>query len=199
MTPSDEQRETISGALASTGDDGIRTVLDFWFAPESRPYWFERSEGFDAAVEEVLEPLHRLAVADALEHWRDSPKGALALVLLLDQVPRNIYRGQVLAFAFDARARAVADGALSAGFDRQLEPAERFFLYLPFEHSEDLDDQERALELIAALGDEGWTWYARRHRDIIARFGRFPHRNATLGRETTQAEAQFLQEPDSAF
>ncbi|WP_051608968.1 DUF924 family protein [Fodinicurvata fenggangensis] len=187
-----------------TGADSVAQanpdqVLDFWFAPESRPYWFQQSQGFDAAVEEVLAPLHRLAVAEVLEDWRESPRGALALVLLLDQVPRNLHRGQSLAFAFDARALAIADGAIAADFDQQLSIEERFFLYLPFEHSENLDDQERALALISALGDESWTYYAQRHRDIVARFGRFPHRNAALGRETTEAEAQFLKEPDSSF
>lgn len=174
-------------------------VLDFWFAPGRERQWFARSDDFDAAVADTLGPWHREAVAGALEEWRDSARGALALVLLLDQVPRQIHRGRPEAFACDARARAVTAGAVAADYDHLLSVPERLFLYLPYEHSEELADQERAVALIEALGDAEWTRYAVIHRDIVARFGRFPHRNAVLGRETTAEEAAFLQEPDSSF
>jgi len=187
-------------AEASRADQGpFEPVLDFWFAPGRERQWFAGDKAFDAAVAETLEPWHRQAVAGDLEDWREASRGALALVLLLDQVPRQLYRGQAQAFACDARARAVADGAVARGYDRLLTLPERLFLYLPFEHSEDLADQERALALIETLGDAEWTRYAALHRDIIARFGRFPHRNAALGRETTEEEAAFLLEPDSSF
>lgn len=178
---------------------GFEGVLAFWFAEGRDKQWFARSEAFDAAVAEALGPWYRRALTGALEDWRRSAHGALALVLLLDQVPRQLHRGRAEAFACDARARAVAREAVDSGRDRLLTTTERLFLYLPFEHSEDPADQERAVALIAELGDAEWTRYAEQHRDIVARFGRFPHRNAALGRATTPEEAAFLQGPNSSF
>lgn len=174
-------------------------VLDFWFGSGREQQWFARSDAFDREVAQALGPWHRRARAGELEDWREQAGGALALVLLLDQVPRQLYRDKPEAFASDAHARAVAEQAIARGQDQQLSAAEKLFLYLPLEHSEDLADQERAVALISALGDAEWTRYAVIHRDIIARFGRFPHRNAALGRDTTPEEATFLQEPDSSF
>lgn len=188
------------GPGTSTTHDAIEHVLAFWFADGREAQWFERSETFDAAVREALEALHLRAAAGTLDHWAETPRGALALVILLDQVPRNLYRGTARAFATDAKARAVCRAALDAGHDAALaSAAERLFLYLPLEHSEDLADQERCVGLVAALGDAEQLRYAERHREIVQRFGRFPHRNAALGRETTEAEAAFLQEPESSF
>lgn len=177
----------------------MEELLGFWFDPENRRHWFEVEESFDREVERRFGGLMQAAAAGKLDHWAESPRGALALCILLDQLPRNIARGTPGAFAHDEQARAVARRALAAGFDRGLLPGERLFLYLPFEHSENLDDQERSVALFGELGSAEWLDYAVRHRDIIARFGRFPHRNAVLGRPSTEAETAFLQEPNSSF
>lgn len=174
-------------------------VLDFWFAATTRPGWFVRSEVFDARVRAELGPLHERAARGELDAWAGEPRGALALVILLDQVPRNIHRGSPLAFASDARALQHARAAVDAGLDRSLEEVERVFLYLPFEHSEALADQDRSVALMGALAEPMWLDYAERHRVVIARFGRFPHRNATLGRESSPEELEFLQQPGSSF
>jgi uncharacterized protein (DUF924 family) len=175
-------------------------VLDFWFDPANKEFWFERSDSFDAAVGRRLAALHRQAVAGELDAWADSPKGALALCILLDQVPRNIYRGSPEAFASDPEALKVARRALESEFDSSLSAEERLFLYLPFEHSEDLADQELCCRLFGAMTENPeWLTYAERHREIIQRFGRFPHRNAVLGRPSTEEERAFLEEPNSSF
>ncbi|WP_434386337.1 DUF924 family protein [Melittangium boletus] len=186
-------------------------VLSFWFGPVSDPeahqpraHWFQRDEAFDAACAQRLTEAHEQAAKGQLDTWKDEPRSALALVLLLDQVPRNLYRDTARAYATDAQARAVARHALARGLDVPLPPVWRWFLYLPFEHSEDLNDQRLSVSLFELPGrsDEVHTQtaeYARRHRDIIERFGRFPHRNGALGRESTPEEVAFLQEPDSSF
>jgi len=186
-------------------------VLAFWFAspPGAEDYgrmrelWFEKDPSFDEAVRRILGPAHEAACAGVLDGWVASVRGSLALVILLDQVPRNLFRGEARAYAYDGEARATASAAIAQGFDRALLPAERMFLYLPFEHSEALADQERALELFAALEafpeTRGISENARRHAEIIRRFGRFPHRNRALGRADTAEEAAFLKEPGSAF
>lgn len=175
-------------------------VLEFWFSPQNRPRWFVRSDEFDRAVCERFGELHARAAEGELADWAATPRGALALILLLDQVPRNIFRGTPAAFASDPLALATARAAVDAGHDRDLSQEERVFMYLPFEHSEDLRDQERCLELMGGLSDEpSWREYAEAHRKIIARFGRFPHRNAVLGRESTPEEVAFLTEPNSSF
>ncbi|WP_338089144.1 DUF924 family protein [Nannocystis pusilla] len=140
------------------------------------------------------------AASGALDGWGAAPRGALALVILLDQFPRNMFRGTPEAFASDAKAREVANAALDAGHEHALTQEERLFLYLPLEHSEELADQERCVELMRALDETPmWLDYAVRHRDVIARFGRFPHRNAVLGRESTAEECEFLMQPGSSF
>jgi uncharacterized protein (DUF924 family) len=178
---------------------GWDAVLDFWFAEEHRAKWFVKDAGFDDAVAATLAPWLDAARAGRLGAWPASPRGALARVLLFDQAPRNLSRGTAEAFALDPWARALARQAVAAGHDRALDAAGRLFLYLPFEHSEDPADQDLSVRLIAALGDAEWTRYAERHREIVRRFGRFPHRNAALGRATTAAEAAFLEEPESSF
>jgi uncharacterized protein (DUF924 family) len=182
-----------------------RAVLDFWFgAPPYAPrkIWFERNAGFDRACGGFAEDRSR-AAAGAYDDWASTAEGALALVLLLDQFPRNLYRGSDAAYASDAKARDVARRALAAGHDARLDPVRRIFLYLPLEHSEELADQDEACRRFAAMTDHPehaeLVRYAERHREIIARFGRFPHRNAALGRMTTPEEAAFLEEPDSSF
>lgn len=175
-------------------------VLEFWFSAGARPRWFVRSDEFDREIRERLGELHARAAAGGLDGWATTRQGALALVLLLDQVPRNVFRGTAGAFASDAKARAVACAAIDAGLDRDMSQEERLFLYLPLEHSEDLADQERCVELMRELDEApNWLDYAIRHRDIIARFGRFPHRNAVLGRVSTDEEREFLLQPGSSF
>lgn len=174
-------------------------VLAFWFAPGNEKLWFERSERFDQAVRLHLLPAYERAGEGLLADWQASAEGSLALVLLLDQVPRNLFRGTRRAFATDAMARAAARRALRLGHDLGRTRLERLFLYLPFEHSEDLAEQYLSEALIAAIGEAELTRYATRHREIIERFGRFPHRNAALERETTAEELAFLAEPLSSF
>lgn len=186
--------------MSCNAETSPEEVLAFWFAPGRREQWFVKDPEFDAEVRQrLLGPYERAAAGD-YDHWRDRAKGCLALVLLLDQVPRNLFRDDPRAFATDATARAVLRQALEQGFDRALSQTERLFLYLPFEHSENLQDQEDCVRLTKALDeDPEWHDYAVKHRDIIARFGRFPHRNATLGRDCSEEEAAFLERPGSSF
>jgi uncharacterized protein (DUF924 family) len=175
-------------------------VLDFWFAAASKPYWFEVNPAFDAQVTQRLLPLREAALAGQLDSWSAAARGSLALVILFDQVPRNSFRGTAAAFSTDAVARRVARQAIDRGFDRGLDDERRLFLYLPFEHAEDMAAQLLSVALFAALpGREEWLRYADRHAEIIARFGRFPHRNEALGRVSTPAEIAFLTEPMSRF
>jgi uncharacterized protein (DUF924 family) len=187
-----------------------RALLDFWFGPEGDPgrdqrrqIWFKSTEEFDSAVRDNFLADHAAAAAGGLRDWEDAALSALARILLLDRVPRNVFRGSPRAYASDALARAAAERALARGFDRAVPPVWRIFFYLPFEHSEALADQERGLALFAALPRDPDRPEAlgevRRHHEIIARFGRFPHRNAILGRASTPEEIAFLAEPHSSF
>jgi uncharacterized protein (DUF924 family) len=190
--------EQPGGRYASAMNDW-QPVLAFWFAEDTKPKWWVKEAAFDDSVRRSLGPLHEQAAAGALAGWQEAPEGALALVVLLDQVPRNIFRDSPRAFATDAQARQVAASAVDRGFDSGLSLDQRTFLYLPFEHSEHLADQDRACALFAALGRADLLRYAEAHREIIRRFGRFPHRNRVLGRESTPEEAAFLQQPGSSF
>ena len=166
-------------------------VVAFW--REAGPArWFGGGAAFDAQCRERLLPPHLLAARRELDGWQATAEGALALLLLLDQIPRNVFRGSAHAFATDPLARAFAARAVAAGHDQAFEPALRAFFYLPFEHSEDPADQARSLALFEAMGDANYLRYARDHCDVIARFGRFPHRNAALGRDTTAEEQAWL-------
>ncbi|WP_339108224.1 DUF924 family protein [Thioclava sp. GXIMD4216] len=172
-------------------------VLEFWFAPENREKWFVKDERFDGEIRDRFSALQADAAQGALADWQQAAQSALALVILLDQFPRNMFRGTGHAFASDAKARAVADAALSQGFDaavaKEVDPAAAAFFYLPFMHSEELADQDRALALYTAAQNAEGQRFAEAHRDIIARFGRFPHRNAALKRESTKPELAFLE------
>jgi uncharacterized protein (DUF924 family) len=179
--------------------DAIHDILEFWFGVADRKAWFEVDPAFDAAISERFRELVLPATAGAHDAWARTPEGALALILLLDQFPRNIHRGTPMAFASDAKAREIARDALQAGTDRKLPLDRRPFLYLPFEHSERLDDQELCCRLMATLENPEMLDYAERHRRIIARFGRFPHRNRILGRVSSPEEEAFLLEPGSSF
>lgn len=178
----------------------ISAVLDFWFEDLSSDAWFAKDDAVDAAVAARLRHMHERAAAGEFDGWAETADGALALVLLLDQVPRNLYRNDPQAFATDGKALAVARDAVDRGLDRDLDEKQRSFLYMPFQHCEDLAVQEESLSLFSErIGDEKARRFARRHHEIIARFGRFPHRNAVLGRKTTPEEAAFLEEPESSF
>ena len=167
-------------------------VLDFWLGagPDK---WFNKDDGFDRAIREQFLPAYEAAAAGQLSDWESTPEGALALVIVLDQFPRNIFRGDARSWAADPVARGVANRALDAGYDRQVPKELKSFFYLPLMHSEQLADQERCLSLYRAHGDENGLKYAELHADIIRRFGRFPHRNPVLGRETTADEKTFLE------
>lgn len=166
-------------------------VLAFW-RDAGMEKWFGGGVAFDMQCRDAMLDAHFAAARRELAHWIEDADGALALVLLLDQIPRNVFRNSGHAFATDPLARHYASRAIEAGFDTQVEPALRFFLYMPFEHSEDLQEQERAVALFKALGDANLLGYAHAHREVIARFGRFPHRNAALGRDNTADEQAWL-------
>jgi uncharacterized protein (DUF924 family) len=181
-------------------------VLTLWFGAEDDParrdfkqWWFQRSDTLDATLIALFTKAAGDAIAGRLDDLLETPRGALALIILLDQFPRNIWRGRDKSFSGDTKARALAQEVIKRGYDREYTVVERLFCYLPFEHSEDLVDQERSLALFERLENKDLYDYALRHYEIIARFGRFPHRNAALGRETTEEEAAFLLEPGSSF
>lgn len=156
--------------------------------------WFTRDDAFDATLSDRFGAAQATAVRGELDGWLAAPESALALVLLLDQLPRNIHRSTPLAFATDPAALKAAKISLERGYDAQVAPELRNFFYLPFMHSEDLADQERCVALYKATGDAGGLAYAEEHRDIIQQFGRFPHRNRILGRDTTEAERAYLED-----
>lgn len=172
-------------------------VLRFWFDEHPKD-WFVKKQELDAEIRRRFQALHHEAASGALEGWLDAPRPCLARVILLDQFPRNMFRGEARAFASDALARAAARAILERGWDKAMTPSEQLFAYLPFEHSESLQDQDLSCELMKDFGPEQ-RQYAERHRDIIRRFGRFPHRNSSLGRQSTPAEIEFLKLPGSGF
>ena len=173
-------------------------VLRFWFGDEelSREEWWRKDEDFDREIRDRFGALYEEATSSALDTWRESAEGSLALVIVLDQFPRNMFRGDPKSYATDEKAQETAKYAVDRAFDRELSPVRRSFLYMPFMHSEDLEDQGRSVELFEGMGT---ARYAVRHMEIVERFGRFPHRNAVLGRATTPEEAEFLKEPGSSF
>jgi len=170
-------------------------ILDFWFG-QDRKAWFEKNPAFDEDIRSRFLPVHEEALQGRLGAWHRDPRSCLALVILLDQFPRNMFRGGARAFAGDPLALQAARTIVANGWDRAMTPDERTFAYLPFEHSESIEDQELSMRLFQ--GNENLEW-ARRHWEIIRRFGRFPHRNAALGRESTPEEAEFLKRPGSGF
>jgi uncharacterized protein (DUF924 family) len=189
-------------------DPRAQDVLDFWLGPVSergrnRAEWFRKDDAFDDTIRQRFLGLVEAAAAGALEGWQQDSQHCLALLILLDQFPRNLFRGEARAFAADARARVVARHAIAEGFDQQWHPVERIFGYLPLEHSEDLKDQDDCLALMKALAvypeTKDFHIWADKHRVIIERFGRFPHRNAALGRVSTAEEIEFLKLPGSGF
>ncbi|WP_418316876.1 DUF924 family protein [Piscinibacter sakaiensis] len=179
--------------------DPIDEVLHFWFDELAPAQWWKKDDAVDRQIVERFAPLQRRAAACELFGWRASPRGRLAEVIVLDQFSRNMFRGQPQAFASDPLALALAQTAVEAGADGELDEAERSFLYMPFMHSESAAIHAIGLGLFETLGRADNLDSARRHREIIERFGRYPHRNAILGRPSTPEEIEFLQQPGSSF
>jgi uncharacterized protein (DUF924 family) len=178
----------------TTGAEAIAApddVIAFWLAAGASR-WFEPDATFDAELRERFLPTYEAAIAGRLSDWEDTPRGTLALLIVLDQFPRNMFRDTSRVYAADARALDLAGRAVERGFDAQFGFPERQFFYLPFMHSENLDDQERCVALYGAAGDADGLKWAEHHADIVRRFGRFPHRNAILGRASTPEEQAFL-------
>lgn len=198
--------------------DRIEDVLDFWFgelnelgcsSPEHRQRWWTKSKTFDEALRSHFLHDYEAIVAGEREAWRNTARGALAFIIVLDQFSRNMFRGTPEMFAADELAREVCREGLDADFDAELSFDERLFFYLPLAHSEEMVDHHRSIELLSGLVDscteslEGdarnYLDFAESHKAIVERFGRYPHRNATLGRASTPEETEFLKEPGSAF
>jgi uncharacterized protein (DUF924 family) len=198
--------------------EDVESILHYWFGGatddaeivrEKSALWWKQDSKVDAEIRRRFEMMLNAEIKNEFASWSSSPRGQLARILLCDQFPRNMYRDSPRAFDYDERARKLAREAIDAGQDKKLRPVERVFLYLPFEHSETVDDQELSLRLYTALVEyvpetdrptyQKFLEFARKHKEIIDRFGRFPHRNAILGRQSTAAEAEFLKGPGSSF
>jgi uncharacterized protein (DUF924 family) len=176
-------------------------ILKFWF-DESKPVqWFQKNPDFDADILARFEGDYTLAMMDIYDGWLDSSKGCLALIILLDQFPRNMFRDTPKMFASDHKALTIAKQAVEKKFDSMMSVDEKTFLYLPFEHSEDLEDQQTSLELFEGTKVDNPIYYeyAKRHYDVIKKFGRFPHRNAILNRQNTKLETEYLAQDGSGF
>jgi len=187
-------------------DSDLKRILQFWFNSSDpdhmathREEWWIKSDDFDREIANDFGDLYEQARSGKLNDWKETPLGCVGLILLLDQCPRNMFRNTPKAFATDEQARQVTHHALDRSFDAALPLGAQVFLYMPLEHSEDIDDQNASVTLIGALGDGDYTSFALQHRDIIERFGRFPHRNDILGRPSTPEELAFLEQPGSSF
>jgi uncharacterized protein (DUF924 family) len=188
--------------MANSPGPRVNAVLSFWFGPNpasARAQWFKTDPAFDRAITMLFGPDYDQARAGKLSAWEDRPEAALALTIMLDQFPRNMFRGTARAFESDALALQVAEKAIARGYDRHVTRVQRAFFYLPFEHSENIAHQERSLALFGALDDARSADYAEQHAAIIRRFGRFPHRNAVLGRQSTPEEIAYLKETPPSF
>ena len=178
-----------------------KEILFFWFEQSSPAQWFQINEDFDALVLKQFESAYDLARQGILENWKETPEGCLAYIILLDQFPRNMFRGTAKAFDTDLKALEIAKYAVEKYYDKTLSATQRRFIYLPFEHSEEQGEQERSVALFQTTKDDdplGYD-YALRHKEIIDRFGRYPHRNAMLGRESTGEELEWLKDPNNGF
>lgn len=186
-------------------EKAVQEILSFWFGevPHRKKEWFVKNPDFDRAIESRFLKIYHQAASNALDHWLDSPESALALVIVLDQFPRNMFRGQPQAFATDPKALSVAQIAIAKNFDQQLPSVQRFFFYLPFEHSENLEHQNQSVQLFEQFKNDPELQdtydYPLRHRAVIEQFGRFPHRNEILDRTSTSEEIEFLKQPGSSF
>lgn len=185
--------------MSAASEKDLAGFLQFWFAELQRPDWFRVDAELDRTITERFLELHEAVVSHIPDAAYRSVDAALATILLFDQYPRNAFRGTRRAFATDGLAVQLAEAVVQSGLDSAMPADRRVFAYLPFEHSETLADQDLSVELISALGDAEFTRYAHAHRDVIAKFGRFPHRNAILGRTSTPAETAYLAQPGSGF
>ncbi|TCM68724.1 uncharacterized protein (DUF924 family) [Acinetobacter calcoaceticus] len=175
------------------------TVLDFWFNSATQPFWFAKNDEFDQQLRDKFSTILQQARQAELWSWRKTAEGRLAEIIVLDQFSRNIYRDQAAAFSQDALALALSQEAISLDLDKQLSPEQRAFLYMPFMHSESKQIHAYALKLFERLGNATNLDFEKRHKVIIDQFGRYPHRNAILARQSTDEELQFLQQPNSHF
>ena len=174
-----------------------KEILGYWFTEPVRSQWFKATPELDCEIRQRYHDLWLKARDGGLEDWAGTPEGTIALVIVLDQFPLNMFRGQAEGFSTEAASRDIAAGAIAAGFDRHLPDEQKAFLYLPFMHSEDLHDQDRSVELYENPRLKENLRFAHHHRDIIRRFGRFPHRNQILGRESTTKELAWLDSPEA--
>ncbi|SCA55832.1 putative transmembrane protein [Candidatus Terasakiella magnetica] len=184
----------------------INRILTFWFnsinpaeMATHREEWWVKNADFDKQITDEFSEVYEKAAKGELQNWQNTPLGAVALVIALDQFPRNMFRDSKKAFATDAQARKITRHAVEMGFDQHLPLGPRLFLYLPMEHSESAVDQNASVTLINTLGDEGYSEYAVKHQMVIEKFSRFPHRNDVLGRASTEEEIAFLNQPGSRF
>jgi uncharacterized protein (DUF924 family) len=176
-------------------------IIKFWFDETTPAQWFQKSPEFDGLVKQRFQSAYTMALEGLCDQWQQDAEGSLALCLVLDQFPRNMFRDTAEAFASDAMALEIANKAIKKGFDQLLVPSKRRFLYLPFEHSENIEDQHRCVAFFEKMKDDdplGYD-YALRHLKVIEEFGRFPHRNAILGRKSTPDEKEYLAKPDAGF
>jgi uncharacterized protein (DUF924 family) len=188
-----------AGRPAATSPDWVAQVLAFWFGELRSEQWFKRDASLDEQIRARFLAVHELVSRMPDAALLTDAKTALAAILVLDQFSRNMFRGAPASFARDAKALAITEAALARGYADALDKNGRLFLYMPLEHCESRDAQTRCVELMSGLGDPELTRYAQAHRDIIERFGRFPHRNAILGRTSTAEEIEFLKQPGSSF
>lgn len=172
-------------------------LLAFWFSDHVKPMWFNSTPEFDDELRDKYLDTYQAALKGDLTDWENSPKGALALVICLDQFPLNMFRGKAEGFEGEAPSIQVAERAIENGFDQELDGAQKAFLYLPFMHSENLVHQDRSVELFSKAGLKDNLHWAKHHREIVRRFGRFPHRNTVLGRESTPEEVAYLQSEEA--
>jgi len=184
----------------SSAQDIVSPILNFWFGEPSsssygnyKDFWFKSTDELDQQIRKQFESVYQKVVQGELDTLSQTPEGSLTLAIILDQFPRNMYRGTPQSFASDAKALKTAKEAVKKKFDLELLPVQRMFLYLPYEHSENIEDQDQSVKLCENLGDEIALKYAIEHRDVIAKFGRFPHRNAILSRKSTPEETRFLE------
>ncbi len=184
---------------ADTQAPWVEEVLRFWFEELEPADWFKKQDSTDDVIRERFADVHRTVSACPVQQLATDTRTAMAATIVLDQFPRNMFRNTPAAFASDAKARELARLVIERGLDRALDKDWRVFLYLPFEHSESLADQDTCVMLMAALNDAEYDRYAEAHRDVIREFGRFPHRNRILGRQSTPAEEEFLVKPGSGF
>ena len=174
-------------------------IIDFWFSERVKPLWFKKKEEFDREIKERFSDIYQLAKIGALNSWRDNAIDILALIIILDQFPRNMFRNTAQAFATDSQAAELTKYAVEHNYQSNLTEEQQAFLYMPLMHSEDRKDQNKCVKLFKSLGREDNLKFAIEHQKIIDRFGRFPHRNQILGRESTQVEQEFLTQPGSSF